>query len=692
MLDEKVKTEIRTLYQAIAKNLPNFRSRREQNYMVAQISKTLAGEYDRQRRLITIEAATGIGKSFAYLLGTIPLALNQGKTVCISTATVALQEQLVNKDLPLVQEYCEKDFKYGLVKGRQRYVCLSKLEMMLGEQDGMQAALWQSKPDSAQVEQLQQLYKDYKSQQWDGDIDSLKEPINEHLWEQIASDKHSCQRQNPSHRHCPFHKARDLMDSWDVLVVNHSLLLADLDLGGGIILPEPESMYYVLDEAHHLPDVVRNYSSASTSLKATSDWLAKLDKTIVKVQNTVPTDKIIAPCQGLIDDANELSQYMMQLFSYCDMSGELFNNEEQRFRFPHGVVPDSLTILVENLTTTSNHCLKHLTKIQSMITEAVKDDELANHLAEPLLAENGYILQRVENLNKLWKMYNREDHPHAAPYARWLDKSTNTKNMEYLASASPIEVGFLLEDMLWSKAAGVVLCSATLRALGKFDHFCHQVGIKQNDGSQYLALASPFDFQNNAALVIPKMQFEPSNVADFTKELIKLLPNLIKDEQATLVLFSSYRQMEEVASGIRGKLEMPLLIQGEIPRQHLLAQHKKRCDNNQPSVIFGTSSLSEGLDLPGDYLTNLIITKLPFAVPTSPVEEAHSEYIKFKGGNPFMQLTVPDASRKLIQSCGRLLRNEDDYGKITILDKRLLTRRYGSALLNALPPYRRLFQ
>ena len=162
---------------------------------------------------------------------------------------------------------------------------------------------------------------------------------------------------------------------------------------------------------------------------------------------------------------------------------------------------------------------------------------------------------------------------------------------------------------------------------------------------------------------------------------------------ASLVLFASYWQMEKVAELVEGKIPASqLFIQGTMPRQQILSQHKQRCDDGEPSIIFGTGSFSEGLDLPGDYLTNLIITKLPFAVPTSPVEQAHAEYVKVKGGNPFLQLTIPDASRKLVQSCGRLLRKEQDYGRVTILDRRLVTKRYGKSLIDALPPFRRVIE
>ncbi|GAB1130178.1 MULTISPECIES: ATP-dependent DNA helicase DinG [Shewanella] len=690
MLAAHVKTQIREIYKDIASALPNFRSRREQNYMVAEISKTLAGEYDKQRRIMVIEAGTGIGKSLAYILGTIPLALASKKKVCIATATVALQEQLLHKDLPFFLQHSKLNFRFGLVKGRQRYVCLAKLEMLVGDGNGSQMAMWQTKPDTSQVEQLQALLKDYQDGRWNGEIDTLKTPLPDHLWQQIACDKHSCHRQLASHSHCPFHKAREDIDTWDVLIANHSLLLADLELGGGVILPDPEEVYYVIDEAHHLPNVARDFSSAQATLRGACDWLEKVSKTTAKLQNQIKSNNIIAPAQAMLDRIEELTGLLNQVAHYCDTQPKLFANPENRLRFEHGKLPDALLIQAENLATASNDALKQFNKMQAILSESVKDGELPRHQAEALLSETGFMMQRLENLQKLWKMMAKEDSPKGAPTARWIE-ALSGKQQDYLFSASPIEVGYMLEHMLWEKAAGVVLCSATLRALNRFEHFAYQVGLSLNDGSRYLALQSPFDFENNATLYLPKMRTEPTEDA-YTEELASQIKQLVEGEMATLVLFASYWQMEKVADLLRNKLVSEPLIQGSAPRQHLLEQHKQKCDKGEPSIIFGTGSFSEGLDLPGDYLTNLIVTKLPFAVPTSPVEQAHAEYVKMKGGNPFLQLTIPDASRKLIQSCGRLLRKEQDYGRITILDRRLVTKRYGSSLLDALPPYRRVIE
>lgn len=690
MLSADVKTQIRTIYKGIAAALPNFRSRREQNYIVAEISKTLAGEYDKHRRIIVVEAGTGIGKSLAYILGSIPLALASKKKVCIATATVALQEQLLHKDLPFFLAQSELDFTFGLVKGRQRYVCLSKLEMLIGADNGTQMAMWQTKPDNSQVKQLQALLKDYHDGKWNGERDTLTSQLPDHLWQQIACDKHSCHRQLASHRNCPFHKAREDIDNWDVLIANHSLLFADLELGGGVILPDPEELYYIIDEAHHLPMVARDFSSAQSTLRGAIDWLEKIDKTSSKLQNQIKSNHIIAPAQAMQDHITDLTGLLNQIAHYCDSQTKRFDNPENRIRFEHGKLPEALLIQAENLATVSTTALKQFNKMLVLLSEAIKDGDIPKHQSEQLLTETGFMLQRLENLQKLWKMMAKEDNPKGAPMARWIELITG-KQTDYLFNASPIEVGFMLEKLLWDKAAGVVLCSATLRALNNFNHFTRQVGLSIDDGSRYLALDSPFDFEQNATLFLPQMNTEPTD-DNYTEELAEQILALIDGEQATLVLFASYWQMEKVADLVESKIKTGLQLQGTASRQQILTNHKKRCDENEPSIIFGTGSFSEGLDLPGEYLTNLIITKLPFAVPTSPVEQAHAEYIKIKGGNPFLQLTIPDASRKLIQSCGRLLRKEQDYGRITILDRRLVSKRYGKSLLDALPPFRRVIE
>ncbi len=710
VLSEKIKQVIRDAYKTMGKSLPNFNPRKQQTFLIAEIAKTLAGEYDKVRKIITIEAGTGTGKSLAYSLGAIPLAISRDKKVIISSATVALQEQLVDKDLPFLKTHTGLNFNFTLVKGRQRYVCRQKLTQAVAADDNPQPGFtFAEKPKASDLASLMAMFSALNDGTWLGDLDSWKEPISPLVWQQIQSDKHSCLKHVSEHSHCPFHKARETMDAADVLVVNHSLLLADLELGGGKILPSPEDCYYIIDEAHHLPKVTRDHSSASITLKGAIDWLTKLTETGDKIAKLVKSQSAISPSIKLADDVQDILIDLRRLVTFIEnnkahyfpeQAASQFSHKsgaqsgkkeaEKLYRFENGIIPKELKNWSEDLANASKKSLSHINKLYNLLMEQVKDGDVQLYLAEPLLAESGFMAQRLENFQALCAMYAKTDSEKGAPMARWVEQ-IDGKRQDYLLSASPIDVGFMLEDMLWSKCEGAVLCSATIMALNSFEHFRKQAGLGTNDGTQYQNVASPFDYQNNARLVIPQMIHEPS--ADkFTDELIQKLPKLFKQGKTTLVLFSSYWQMEKVAQHLREKDKIKLQIQGEKSRQHIIEQHKKLADDDKESIVFGTQSFSEGLDLPGKYLTNLIITKLPFSVPTSPVEEAHAEHITAKGGNPFMSLSVPETSKKLIQATGRLLRNEQDTGTITLLDRRVVSKRYGKNLLNSLPPYQRVIE
>lgn len=689
MLGDKTKEIIRKAYKSIGEKLENFTPRKQQAYLIAEIAKTIAGEYSKDRKHIVIEAGTGTGKSLAYCLGAIPLAISRKKKVVISSATVALQEQLVLKDLPFLLETSGLTFEYCLVKGRQRYVCKHRLALACHtDSDTAQVAMFDEKPKASDVKLLKRLHEKLGSGKWQGDRDSWPTPIPNHIWQHIQSDKHSCLKHLSEHTHCPFHKARELMDVADVLVVNHSLLLADLELGGGKILSEPEDSIYIIDEAHHLPDITRDHSSAMATVKGAIEWLTKVAVTSDKIGKLCKSQRAISPALKLADFTQEIIADLQKVNSFLDANQQTYFVKEKQYRFENGIIPQNLKNLAEDISSTTKKALSEVNKLYNLLMEEVKDGEVQMYLAEPLLAESGFEIQRLENLEKIWYMYAKTDSEKGAPLARWIEKTTGKRD-DYLISASPIDVGFMLEDNLWSKCEAAVLCSATLCALNSFEHFRRQAGLGNNDGTQYKKLDSPFNYQENAILSIPKMQYEPNVSDEFTEELIKKIPTILREKQANLVLFSSYWQMEKVAEALRKKPKFKVQVQGETSRQEIIKTHKELCNEGKTSIIFGSQSFSEGLDLPGKYLTNLIITKLPFSVPTSPVDQAQAEYVKLKGGNPFMLLSVPDASKKLIQSCGRLLRNEKDTGMISILDRRLVSKRYGKDLLDSLPPFNR---
>lgn len=686
MLNLSVKNDIRDCYKNIKEQLDNFILRKAQSYLVAQIAKTLAGEYSPTRKIVVAEAGTGIGKSLAYLLGAIPFALNNNKKIVISTATITLQEQLIKKDLPFFRRICSKEFSFILAKGRQRYCCRQKLAQLSESNTKLQQNLFKQETKKLDNSLIDDLHNSLVKGQWQGCRDSWPTPISDDLWQQIVSDKHTCHLGLSAHRQCPFAKAREHMNKADVIVTNHSLLMADLTLGGGVILTEPEQTIYLIDEAHHLPIIARDHSAAFASLIGACSWLEKLNQSAQKLANAAD----IKSSQRYLNTL--LSSIKTLIPSLYEMRNKLKNyplNEDNIYRFKNGQLPEDIGNDSATLRQIIKKTHQSLAKLHDLIADRYKEGQLSSKIAEPILAESAFFLQRMENLAKVWTLMAQPNAQNGAPLARWIEKCPE-KDHDLVVHVSPLEIGWQLDKLLWSRAAGAALVSATLRALNSFSYFCRQIGLQETDGTCFIALPSPFNYQQNATLHIPKMAYEPQQ-NEFIDSLPEVLLHYLDGQTASLVLFSSYRKMNQVANKIRNKIKEKgayLHVQGESSRQHILTSHKKHCEQAQASIIFGTGSFSEGLDLPGNLLTNLIITQLPFAVPTSPIEQAYSEYIEQKGGNAFLHIAVPQASKKLIQSVGRLLRKEQDVGQVVLLDRRIISKRYGKMLLDSLPPFK----
>lgn len=691
MPKKEIQAAIKKSYQNLHAQLDGFIPRRGQNFLVSEIAKTLAGRYHKKNRVLVAEAGTGIGKSLAYLMGAVPFAQFSQQKIVISTATVALQEQLMDKDLPLYRRLNEVPFEFRLVKGRQRYCCAEKLAIAADTQSSgdPQMAMFSHKPTAKDKDLLKRLYEAYQAQKWDGDRDAWPTPIPQEIWQTIVSDKHSCHNGVAVHRDCPFQKARQDLDKANVIIANHSLVMADIELGGGVILPEPEQCIYIFDEAHHLPHIARDHNAAAASLKGAIAWLETLNKSATKIATAGDIKKTNRFLDQLISNIQEIIPSLKEVTNYCSSLGF----EEDNYRFEHGELPEWLFEQAKELKETTKKAEQGLGKIIDLISERIKEGQVASRIVEPILAEAGFFMQRLENLAKVWALMAQKNNDKGAPLARWVDKTLEAKKEDFIINVSPLEIGWQLDSKLWSRCAGAILVSATMRALNKFDYFARAAGIsmKPEMGAQFYSLSSPFDYKNQAVIEIPNLEFEPSH-PKFSDYLIEILPKYIAENQANLVLFSSYWQMNQVADALAKdfqKKKWHLQIQGKKSRSEILKQHKAYCQMQKTSILFGTGSFSEGLDLPGSLLTNLIITKIPFAVPTSPIERAHAEYIESSGGNPFMQIAVPEASKKLIQSVGRLLRKEQDTGKIVLLDRRVITKRYGKALLDSLPPFAR---
>ncbi len=672
MLSDALKSQIRAIHQQMKTNLPGYQPRPGQNQLVAEMANIVAGSCHSYDRIGLVEAGTGTGKSLAYLMAAIPLALAQKKTLVIATATVALQEQLVTKDLPFFQTHSGLDFQFSLVKGRQRYACIQRLAQQI-----QQPELFAQ----AQLSQFSAMQEQWKSRQWLGDRDSLPEALPETSWQLIQADAYHCPRQHAAHRNCPFHLARAEIDDSQVLVVNHALLLADLDAGSSV-LPPPEDCIYVIDEAHHLADVGRDYFSARALLTSEASlWQDKVQKLKQLLNKALSQHAAISELLRLADATDE---FFSQFQPVQRQIAELFRQHskgEGHVRFADAVLPELLQRQSEPLRDSSQKVLLCIDKLFQLLLESANDGKLSTTQLAGLQQELSQLQQKFSSQAQLWACWSQSQQ-HVSQ-ARWLEAD----GPHISGHASPLSVSFQLEDLLFSQAHAVLLCSATLKTLGSFDHISRDLGLTEHPGLRRLEVTSPFAYRERGLIHIPRLETEPTD-DKFTDELCRRLADFIRPAEGNLVLFASYWQMEQVAAALRQQGHS-LLVQGEASRQALLDLHKSKIDGGNGSILFGTQSFSEGLDLPGKLLTNLVITKLPFAVPTSPFEEAMAEAITKRGGNAFLTLTVPATARKLVQACGRLLRQEQDQGRIVILDRRLVTKSYGSAMLNALPPFQR---
>ncbi|MEN3157166.1 ATP-dependent DNA helicase DinG [Alkalimonas sp. NCh-2] len=676
MLSRDLQQQIRSIQQQIRASLSNYRVRPGQNQLIAEIAHTIAGSYHRHHRIALVEAGTGTGKSLAYLLACIPYALSHTKTLVIATATVALQEQLVQKDLPFFQQHAGLDFEFCLVKGRQRYACIERLQEML-----QQPELF---PDSSNQQQAlaSKLLTAWQERRWLGDIDSLPFAVPDELWQHIQADPYHCHRGSRHHQHCPFHLARAEISDSQVLVTNQAFLLADLEAGSAQ-LPTPEDCIYVIDEGHHLVDSARSFLSASAPLLQQEVWLEKALKFSQRMQSNLPESalKTAIKLQELIDDYRRDYQPVKQQLPAFTTS---WFKDNSQFRFVDAALPLLLSQQAESLAKSSQQVVNQLEQLHQKVRDAILEQQLPARSISSTLQELSFFDQKFSQQQALWRLWS-ESQQSGVYQARWVEQTEQQHQL--LGCASPLRVQAQLERLLFRPAFACILCSATLTALNSFSYPLRELGLDQMEAVRTLQVSSPFAYAEQGSILLPKMQHEPT-ANGFTDELCQVLPDYLPKGQASLVLFASYWQMNQVATVLRQQ-GYNILVQGEVARQKLLEQHAQQVQQQKTSILFGTQSFAEGLNLPGDLLTNLVITKLPFAVPTSPLEEAMSEAISKQGGNPFLQLTVPATAKKLVQACGRLLRQEQDSGQIVILDRRLVTKTYGKAMLDALPPFKR---
>ncbi|WP_422844640.1 ATP-dependent DNA helicase DinG [Acidovorax sp. M2(2025)] len=698
-------------FDAVVQATDGFRSRAGQRRMAEQVAHTFSnatlGKVDEDgdgdaptRSIAVIQAGTGVGKSLAYCAPAIALALARGTRVLISTATVALQEQLVHKDLPALAARMPQPFKFALAKGRGRYVCKLKLDRLAGtgeadaadddlfaEEEAAERAKRPRQETEARIQFYSTMAQTLSKGAWDGDRDSLETPPEPEVWSPVAAEGASCTGKHcPAFSQCTYYDKRKELVGAQVIVANHDLLLSSL---GARVLPELDNCLLVLDEAHHLPATALQQFACSMDLSRIT-WIERLSSRGLRIGALLEVEEIA----DIPKHAAQLRQTLQDLARIVmDVYGTALKSQKDtwgpaRVRVPRGELPEQLIAPLGLLAASSEGFLEALRAISKALRAEMRDKPDEAKRLSTLYAQIGMLAPRLEELHATAQLLLQDAPEGAVPASKWFTLETDGDFIVVKAHASPILPGTTLRNHLWSAVRGAVLTSATLTSCGSFDFFLRETGLHGDDATTTLEVASPFDYAAQGTLVAAETRADPKNAAQFTAEMVDaLLHDIAHVEYGALVLFTSREQMRQAVDALPTAMRSVVLVQNALPRTQLLKRHRERVDNGEPSVIFGMQSFGEGLDLPGRLCESVFITKLPFAPPDDPVGEARAEWLRAVGRDPFSELVVPATAIRLAQWVGRAIRTEEDQAHVYCYDKRLTRTSYGQRLLKGLPPF-----
>ncbi|WP_338947123.1 ATP-dependent DNA helicase [Fusobacterium canifelinum] len=671
----------------LAKEIKGFEYRKEQEEMAHYIQDAI----NEDRKLI-IEAGTGTGKTLAYLIPAIKWAVANKKKVIIATNTINLQEQLLLKDIPLAKSIIKEDFSYVLVKGRSNYLCKRLFdELSIGRGIDIETFSMEAR------EQIEYILK-WGNKTKTGDKAELPFEVYSDVWELVQSTTELCLgKKCPYRKECFYMKTRMEKMEADILISNHHVFFADLNVRAEtdfdseyLILPRYDMV--IFDEAHNIESVARSYFSVEVSKIS----FTRLLNRIYQKKNKRKKEKsALTRVEDTIDgkDLEDSQQYVYLLNTLKEEISILQNIGDEYF--------DEIRKIYEtNTEAPIRKSLNNFEMTKSRFLETLRDkkDIFQSKLADFLtlmMSFNNVIDEEkdknpeVINFNnhlKIFKTYidsfkfinSFEDDN----YIYWLD--INSKRTNVLLTATPLNIAKKLSSVLFDNLDRLIFASATIVANGNFDYFKKSLGLDEEDCIEGI-IKSPFNYDKQMSVYIPADIQDSENINAFVTDASKfILDILLKTNGKAFILFTSYTMLNQIYYSISRKLidkGFEVFLHGDKPRSQLIKEFKEA----ENPVLFGTTSFWEGVDVQGENLSNVIITKLPFLVPTDPVVSAISKKIEEDGGNSFTDFQLPEAIIKFKQGVGRLIRKKTDSGNIFILDSRILKKRYGSLFINALP-------
>lgn len=700
VLTDALKADIRAAYARLQANTPGFSTRRSQSQMIGLVSRALATSGG----IGIAEAPTGVGKSLAYMTAGVPIALATKKKLVISTGTVALQSQLVERDIPAFLKATGIEATVALAKGRTRYLCTRNAAELHGEssQTGMfgdaplgadeggdfEAQLYDRPLAPHEADAARRLLEAHADRLWDGDLDAAPEPVSPALRTRITTPASGCAGRRCSFaQQCPVLKARNTVREAQIVVTNHALLLSSLSLGdvenGQPLLAAPADMLLVLDEGHHVASVAIDQGAARLPLGEMAKRVSRMQILIAGAYRLVDKEKIGTLLPG---EAIELATRVSKALKAFRLKIDALwrpepDDRDPMWRAANGRLPEAWWPAVEALGEDTRALYNWVHAAQTLVARSKQDDPAREKLQRSL----GMALEMVEQQHDLWTGWRREDRDGQPPFARWV---TATRDGDLVCHCSPVSAAQVLRHLLWKEIDSVVMTSATLTGGGDFQSFAIDTGLP--DHAEMASLPSPFDLRNQAQLIVPNFPVTPDDREGHPKAIAEYLVRELDWKKGSMVLFTSRWKMEKVAELLPASRRAQVQMQTSTNKSQVVAEHLKRVAAKEGSVLFGLNSFGEGLDLPGEACTTVVITQVPFAVPTDPQTSTLSEWLEGRGLNAFNLIAIPHALRTLTQFAGRLIRTSSDTGRVIILDSRLISRRYGKKILDALPPFERV--